>query len=63
MRNNKLRLSASKSESLIIGHKMHLNDIAECVQLMIDEDSVRRAQKVKYLGLEVDENLTWNEQY
>ena len=62
MRNNKLRLSASKSEFLIIGHKRHLNDIAECVQLMIDEDSVRRAQKVKYLELEVDKNLTWNEQ-
>ena len=30
---------------------------------MTDEDSVRRVQKVKYLRLEVDENLTWNEQY
>ena len=30
---------------------------------MIDEDSVRRVQKVKYLVLEVDENLTLNEQY
>ena len=63
MRSNKLSLNASKSEFLIIGHKRQLNGIEKPVQLMIDEDSVRRVHKVKYLGLEVDENLTWNEQY
>ena len=30
---------------------------------MIDEDSVGMVQKVKYTGLEVDENLIWNELY
>ena len=46
----------------IIGYKRQLNDIEESVQLMTNEDSVRRVQKVKYLGPEVDENLPWNEQ-
>ena len=63
MRSNKLSLSARKSEFLIVGHKRQLNGIEKSVQVMIDDDSVRMIQKVKYLGLEVDENLTWNEQY
>ena len=63
MRKNKLSLNGSKSEFLIVGHKRQLNAIEKPVQLVIDEDSVRRVQKVKYLGIEVDENLTWNERY
>ena len=63
MRSNKLSLNASKSEFLIVGYKRQLNGIQQLVQLKIDEDSIKRVQKVKYLGLAVDENLTWNEQY
>ena len=46
---------------LIVGHKRQLNGIEKPVQLRINEDSVRSVQKVKYLGLEVDEKSTWNE--
>ena len=63
MRSNKLSLNASKSEFLIVGHKKQLNGIEKPVRLMVDEDLVRRVHRVKYLGLEVDENLTLNEQY
>ena len=56
-------MRSSESEFLIVGPKRQLNGIEKPVQLMVDEDSVRRVQKVKYLGLEDDENLTWNEQY
>ena len=63
MRSNRLSLNAGKSEFLIVGHKRQLNGIEKPVQLMIEDDSVRRVQKVKYLRLEVDETLTWNEQY
>ena len=62
MRSDKLSPDASKSESLIVGHKRQLNSIQQPVQLKIGDDLIRRVQKVKYLGLEVDENLTWNEQ-
>ena len=62
MRSNKFSLNASKSEFLIVGYKRQLNGIKEPVQSMIDEDSLRRVQRVKYFELEVDENLTWNEQ-
>ena len=63
IRSIRLSRNTSKSELLIVGHKRQLNCIKKPVQLKIDEDSVRRVQKVKYLGVEVDEILTWNEQY
>ena len=50
LRSSTLSLNASKPEFLIVGHKRQLNGIEKPVQLMIDEDSVRRVQKVKYLG-------------
>ena len=62
VRSNKLSLNASKSEFVIVGHKRQLNGTEKSVQLMIDENSVRRVHEVIYLGLEVDENLTWNAQ-
>ena len=58
MRSNKPSLNANKSEFLIVGHKRQLNGIQQPVQLKIDEDSIKRDQKVEYLGLEVDENIT-----
>ena len=63
MRQNKLSLNANKSEFLIVGHKRQLNGIHEPVQLQVDEEPIRRVQTVKYLGIRVDENLSWNEQY
>ena len=32
------------------------------MQLKVDEKQIRRVQTVKYLGIKVDENLSWNEQ-
>ena len=61
MRQNKLSLNANKSDLLIVGHKRQLNGIHELVQLKVDEEPIRRAQTVKYLGLRVDKNLSWNE--
>ena len=58
MRSNKLSLNASKSEFLVVRHKRQLNVIQQPVQLMVDEDSIRRIQKVKYRGLEVEESVT-----
>ena len=61
MRSKQLSLDASKSELLIVGHKRQLNSIQQPVQLNIGDDSIR-IQKVEYLGLAVDENLTCTEQ-
>ena len=58
MRSDKLSLNASKSEFLVVRHKRQLNVIQQPVRLMVDEDSIRRIQKVKYRGLEVEESVT-----
>ena len=62
MRQNKRSLNANKN-FLIVGHKRQLNGIHEPVQIKVDEEPIRRIQRVKYLGIRVDENLSWNEQY
>ena len=58
MRSNKLSVNANKSEFLIVGNKRQLNGIQQPVQLRINDESIKKVQKVKYLGLEVDKNLT-----
>ena len=60
MRQNKLSLDANKSEFLIVGDKGQLNGIHEPVQLNVDGEPIKRVQKVKYLGIRADENLSWN---
>ena len=62
MRQNKLSLNANKSEFLIVGHKRQLNGIHEPVQLKVDGEPIRRVQTLKYLGLRIDENISWNKQ-
>ena len=48
---------------MVIGHKRQPNRILGPLELNINGKPIKRAQKVKYLGITVDENLTWNEQY
>ena len=33
------------------------------LEVNVNGELIKRAQKVKYLGITIDENLTWNEQY
>ena len=61
MRSNKLSHNASKSELLIVGDRRQLNSSRKALQLKIDDDSIRRAQKVKYFRLAGAETLTGNE--
>ena len=63
LRQNKLSLNIDKTEYMVVGHKRQTNSIAEPSDIKINEEPIKRVQKVKYLGTMVDENLTWNEQY
>ena len=63
LRQNKLSLNIDKTEYMVVGHKRQTNSIAEPIDIKINEEPIKRVQKVKYLGTMVDENLTWNEQY
>ena len=52
LRQNKLSLNTEKTE-FILGP----------LEVNVNWEPIKRAQKVKYLGITVVENLTWNEQY
>ena len=63
LRQNKLSLDADKTEYMVVGHKRQTNCIHGPVEVKINEGPIKQVKKVRYLGVTVDENLTWNEQY
>ena len=63
LRQNKLSLNTAKTEYMVVGHKRQTNQIPGLLEVNVNGEPIKRAQQVKYLGIMVDENLTWNEQY
>ena len=63
MRQNKMSLNTKKSEFMIIGHKRQLNRIQNPIHLDIGGEELKRVHEVKYLGVSVDESLSWTTQY
>ena len=63
LRQNKLGLNTDKTECMVVGHKRQTNRINGPLELNINGGPIKRVKKVKYLGVTVDENLSWNEQY
>ena len=64
MRINKLSLNASKSEYMVIGHWRQLNKIGnDLPDLVLNNEVIKRADKTKYLGINIDESLNWKVQY
>ena len=64
MRINKLILNSSKSEYMVIGHRRQLNKIGnDLPDLVLDNEVIKRVDKTKYLGINIDESLNWKEQY
>ena len=59
---NKLSLSTDKTEYMIVGHKRQTNRILGQLEVIVNGEPIKRAERVKCLGITVDENLTWNEQ-
>ena len=43
---------------MVIGRKRQTNRILGPLELNVNGESIKRAQKIKYLGITVDENLT-----
>ena len=64
MRINKLSLNASKSEFMVVGHRRKLNRIGnELSNLVLNTEVIKRLEKIKYLGINIDESLNGEEQY
>ena len=63
LRQSKLSLNTEKTEFLVVGNKQQTNHIIRPTEIGIYGESIKRVKKVKYVGITVDENLTWNEHY
>ena len=64
MRIKKLSLNASTSEFMVIGHRRKLNRVGiELSNLVLNDAVINRVEKIKYLGINIDESLNWEKQY
>ena len=59
---NKLSLNTDKTECRVVGHNRQTNRIHGPLEININGGPINRVKEVEYLGVTVDENLTWNDQ-
>jgi hypothetical protein len=57
---NKLSLNVAKTEFLLIGSHHKLNNLDSQPSVNIGHDSIKQVQHSRVLGVEIDENLSWN---
>ena len=58
---NKLSLNTIKTELMFIGTTQNITKINNLIAVRVDGKLIKRAKKVKYLGLVIDENMKWDE--
>ena len=63
LRVNKQSANPQQTEFMDIGHQCRVNEIKELPSLKLNDREIKRAGKVKSLGVIVDEGLTWNDQF
>jgi hypothetical protein len=63
MRINKLSPNPAKTEYMVIGHSRKVNALNISSTLTLNGSDIKRVTKTKSLGVTVDENLKWDEQY
>ena len=63
LQQNKLRINTDKMEFMVVGHRRQTKHILRSIEISIKGESIKRAKKVKYLGITADENLTWDKHY
>ena len=63
MRVNKLSPNAKKTEFMVIGHPLKTKNLDLPQALTLDGSDIKKVEQVKSLGIIIDENLTWDEQY
>ena len=61
MRINKLILNSSKSEYMVIGQLNRAGD--DLPDLVLNNEVIKRVDKEKYLGINIDESLNWKSSY
>ena len=63
MRQNRLSLNANKSKFMVIRHSRQHNNLDELNEIEVNQEKIGRVTKTKYHGLNIEENLSWNDQY
>ena len=48
---------------MVVGNNKQLGNISEIGDLKFGKNEIKRVKKTKYLGLTIDESLSWNQQY
>jgi len=55
---NRLKLNVSKSHCMLIGSRQRI--AGKCLHLMLDGVTLGQVSSTKYLGIHIDQHLTWN---
>ena len=63
LRQNTLSLNVTNCEYILLGSSKQVGKISEIGDLKVGEDEIKRVRKTKYLGLTIDETLSWSQQY
>ena len=58
---NRLNLNTLKTEFMLIGTNWNLSKIGDLLALRISNDLIKRVHKAKYLGLVIDDKLSWKQ--
>ena len=58
---NKLSLNVTKTEYMLFGSTHRLSNLGKPNILKIGDEEIKRVDKTKYLGMSLDEQLTWTE--
>ena len=61
LRANKLSLNTLKTEFMLIGTSRNTSTIGDLLAIRINGDLIRRVYQSKYLGLIIDDKLSWKE--
>ena len=61
LKSNKLSLNMIKTEFMIIGSTQNVLKFGDLIAIRIDDQLIKRVAHVKYLGIVVDDRLTWKE--
>ena len=63
MRLNKLSANPQKTEYMFIGHPNRTNKITEQEKLKLNGSEIKRVKKTKSLGVIIDQELNWEDQF
>ena len=58
----KLKLNVSKTKFMCIGSSSSINNNLPEIEMVMEQQVIKRVREMKYLGIMIDENLNFKEQ-